>query len=54
MIHITTIGIRAMTSKTTTMKFEVEKFDENNNFRLCKMQVTILLMKGHSQGHAWC
>ena len=34
-----------MTSKTTIMKFEVKNFDENNNFLLCKMRVTILLMK---------
>ena len=31
-IHITTIGIRVMASKMTTMKFEVEKFDRKNNF----------------------
>ena len=40
------IRIRAMASKkTTTTKFEVEKFDRNSNFLLWKMQVTSLLMK---------
>ena len=34
-----------MVSKTITMKFEVEKFDGNNNFLLWKMQVTALLVK---------
>jgi len=41
-----TIGIRAMASKTTTItKFEVEKFDEKSNFLLWKMRVTSLLVK---------
>ena len=41
-----TIGVRAMASKTTTTtKFEVEKFDRKSNFLLWKMQVTLLLMK---------
>ena len=34
-----------MISKTTTMKFEVEKFDGKNNFLLCKMRVTPLPVK---------
>jgi len=41
----TTIGIRAMTSKTTTTKFEVEKFDGKSNFLLKKMRVISLLVK---------
>ena len=41
-----TIGIRAMASKMTTMtKFEVEKFDRKSNFLLSKMRVTSLLVK---------
>jgi len=35
-----------MSSKaTTTIKFEVEKFDGKSNFLLWKMRVTSLLMK---------
>ena len=34
-----------MASKTTTMKFEVEKFDGNNSFLLWKIRVTMLLVK---------
>ena len=41
-----TIGIRAMGSKTTTtIKFEVEKFDGKSNFLLWKMRVILLLVK---------
>ena len=41
-----TIGIRAMTSKTTTTtKFEVEKFDGKSNILLWKMRVISLLVK---------
>jgi len=40
-----TIGIRVMTSKTITTKFEVEKFDGKNNYMLWKMRVTTLLVK---------
>jgi len=42
---ITTISIRVMASKTITTKFEVEKFDEKNNFLLWRMWVTTLLVK---------
>ena len=40
-----TIGIRVKTSKATTTKFEVEKFDGKNNYMLWKMRVTTLLVK---------
>ena len=42
--QVSTIGIRAIASKTTTTKFDVEKFDWKN-FMLWKMRVMILLMK---------
>ena len=44
-VSITTIGIRAMASKTTTTKFEVEKFDGKNNFLLWKMRKMALFVK---------
>ena len=34
-----------MVSKTTTTKFDVEKFDTKNNFMLWKMRLTTLLVK---------
>jgi len=34
-----------MASKTSTTKFEVEKFDEKNNFLLWKMRFKLLLVK---------
>ena len=41
-----TIGTRAMVSKTTTItKFEVEKFNGKSNFLLWKMRVISLLVK---------
>jgi len=44
-MSITIIGIRVMISKTTTTKFEMEKFVGKNNFLLWKMQV---LVKEHT------
>ena len=45
-VFFTTIGIRAIASKTTTTtKFEVEKFKGKSNFLLWKMRVTPLLVK---------
>ena len=41
----TTIGIRAMMSKSAVTKFEVEKFDGKSNFLLWKLRVTALLVK---------
>jgi len=38
-----------MASKKTTMKLEVEKFDEKNNFLLWKMRVTLLGIKKSSK-----
>jgi len=42
----TIIGIRAMTSNTTTItKFEVEKINGKSNFLLWKMRMMALLVK---------
>jgi len=54
-LRFTTIGIKAMASKTTTTKFKMEKFDEKSNFLLWKMRVTSLLVKEgrHTQVPTW-
>ena len=40
-----TIGTKAVANKTTTTKFEVEKFDRKNNFLLWRV-TTLLVMEG--------